>query len=93
MKEEDKTNNCKDCQCNSKPKWLLYCHYMADVIDTLRVVPRIIVALYGYMLWESSIWFMGLENPTATQAAFISTLVGIGAAIFNFYVSATGKKE
>jgi len=34
----------------------------------------------------STTWFMALEDPTNAQAAFISTIVGAGAAFFGLYV-------
>ena len=41
----------------------------------------------------STQWFMNLPDPTNAQAAFISTIVGAGAAWFGLYVgSSSGKK-
>lgn len=61
-------------------------------LNEWRVIPRLLVALYGVLFYTVSDWFMGLDDPTNAQAAFVSTVVGAGAAIFNFYCS-TGAKE
>ena len=66
---------------------------LADALNKLRVVPRILVFGYGWLMAAVSVWFMGLENPTATQAAFVSTMVGVAAAFFNFYVNTGGHKN
>ena len=41
---------------------------------------------YGTVFWVTTQWFMGLPDPTAPQAAFVSTVVGAGAAWFGLYV-------
>lgn len=58
-----------------------------EMVSRWRIVPRIIVVLYGYTFWKVTEWFMGLADPTATQAAFISAVVGAGAAFFGLYVN------
>lgn len=57
-------------------------------LNEWRVIPRIIVALYGYMFYEICVWFMSLPEPTTQQAGFVSTIVGSGAAFFGLYVNA-----
>lgn len=59
----------------------------AEALNDLRVLPRTMVALYGLIMYEVSVWFMGLEDPTNSQAAFISTIYGAAAAIFGLYVN------
>jgi hypothetical protein len=54
--------------------------------DKWRVFPRILITLYGVMFYKSSMWFMALPEPTAAQSAFISVIVGAGAAWFGLYV-------
>lgn len=56
-------------------------------IDRYRVVPRLLVSLYGYMCYAVADWFMALPNPTSPQAAFVSTVWGAGAAWFGLYVN------
>ena len=65
----------------------------AGFMDTLRLIPRLLMICYGYIFWISTQWFMNLPDPTNAQAAFISTIVGAGAAWFGLYVgSSSGKK-
>lgn len=66
---------------------------LADAFDTWRVVPRLLVAMYCYLLYYTAMWFMGLPDPSGTQAAFVSTIVGSGAAIFGLYTNSGKKKE
>ena len=63
------------------------CKITPELINRWRVIPRIIVLLYGYTFYEVSHWFMSLDEPTAPQAAFVSTIVGAGAAFFGLYVN------
>ena len=55
-----------------------------------RVIPRMIMLDYIYAFYESTMWFMALPDPTNAQAAFISTIVGAGAAFFGLYVGKGG---
>ena len=51
--------------------------------------PRLLISLYGVMFYKTSMWFMTLPDPTNSQSAFVSVIVGAGAAWFGLYV---GKK-
>ena len=62
----------------------------AGVMDTFRLIPRLIMVAYIYAFYSSTTWFMALEDPTNAQAAFISTIVGAGAAFFGLYVGKPG---
>ena len=65
----------------------------AGFMDTLRLLPRLLMICYGFIFWISTQWFMAQPDPTNAQAAFISTIVGAGAAWFGLYVgSSSGKK-
>lgn len=63
----------------------------AESLDKLRIVPRLLIGIYGFMFYEVGEWFMALQDPTGAQAAFVSTMVGAGAAWFGLYVN-SGKK-
>ena len=65
----------------------------AGFMDTLRLIPRLFMICYGYIFWMSTQWFMNLPDPTNAQAAFISTIVGAGAAWFGLYVGSSGHKK
>lgn len=63
----------------------------AEVLDAYRAWPRGLISLYGYMVYETSMWFMGLQDPNAAQSAFVSIIWGASAAWFGIYVS-SGRK-
>ncbi len=58
----------------------------AELLNEFRVMPRILIGLYGWVFWDVAQWFMTIDNPTAAQAAFVSTMVGAAAAFFGLYV-------
>ena len=57
--------------------------------DKWRVFPRILITLYGIMFYITCDWFMTLPDPTNSHSAFVSVIVGAGAAWFGLYI---GKK-
>ena len=62
----------------------------AGMLDKFRVIPRLIMIAYIYAFYSATTWFMSLADPTNAQAAFISTIVGAGAAFFGLYVGKPG---
>ncbi len=62
-------------------------------IDKWRVWPRMLITLYGIMFYRSTEWFMALPEPTNAQSAFISVIVGAGAAWFGLYCGSGGSKD
>lgn len=64
---------------------------LAEAIDAWRVVPRLLVVGYGYLVWTVVQWFMNLPDPTTQHAALVSTVVGIAGAVIGIYTS-TGRK-
>ena len=62
----------------------------SGIMDTFRLLPRLFMVAYIYAFYQSTTWFMALEAPTNAQAAFISTIVGAGAAFFGLYVGKSG---
>lgn len=65
--------------------------WTAERIDRWRVFPRLLITLYGFAFVRATEWFMTLEEPTNAQSAFVSVIVGAGAAWFGLYVG-SGKK-
>lgn len=63
----------------------------AEVVDAYRLVPRLLLVGYGWMLARVSLWFMALVEPSGPQAAFVATVWGAAVGITGFYVS-TGRK-
>jgi hypothetical protein len=63
-----------------------------DLLNDYRIVPRLMVAGYGFELHQISMWFMSLQDPTGAQAAFVSTWVGASAAVFGLYTNSGNKQ-
>ena len=57
----------------------------SSVIDKWRIWPRMLITLYGIMFYKVTDWFMTLPDPTNAQSAFVSVVVGAGAAWFGLY--------
>ena len=70
-----------------EPTWY---NKTSGILDKFRMIPRLIMLAYIYAFYSSTVWFMALSNPTNAQAAFISTIVGAGAAFFGLYVGKSG---
>ena len=82
LKDDLVTNKGED-----EPTWY---NKSAGIIDKFRIVPRLIMLAYIYAFYSTTVWFMSLSNPSNAQAAFISTIVGAGAAFFGLYVGKPG---
>ena len=65
---------------------------IAGLLDKFRVIPRLVMLAYIYAFYKSVTWFMQLPDPTNSQAMYISTIVGAGAAFFGLYVGKPGAK-
>ena len=63
---------------------------IAGLLDKFRVIPRLVMLAYIFAFYKSVTWFMQLPDPTNSQAMFISTIVGAGAAFFGLYVGKPG---
>ena len=66
---------------------------LINKINSWRIWPRALITLYGFMFFRTTEWFMALPEPTAPQSAFVSVIVGAGAAWFGLYVGSGGKKD
>ena len=65
-----------------QPTW----YNLAEGFDKWRVFPRLLITLYGVAFYRTTEWFMTLLDPTTAQSAFVSVIVGAGAAWFGLYV-------
>ena len=59
----------------------------AKQLNDYRVVPRLLVLLYGVYAFQVGNWFMELTDPNTQQATFVSVIWGAAAVWFNFYVN------
>lgn len=76
--------NATATQTNSL--FMRICSEIGDCLNRLRVIPRLIVAGYGFLIWDVVQWFKDLPEPTTQQSALITTLVGVSVAVFGFYM-------
>ena len=100
-KRTDDKDNTQKCECppatpvETKPEdssvWVRLFDHLCDAIDEWRIVPRIVVVMYTWMFYQTTMWFMGLAAPTPEQSAFIATIVGGAAAFFGIYTSGGGR--
>jgi len=75
------------CASMNKQRWLA----IAEIADAWRIVPRLLLLGYGYMLYEAGNWFMALEAPSGAQSAYVSIRWGAAAAVSGLYFN-TGRR-
>jgi len=80
---EDATN------VNPHQKWI----HLAQAVDSWRIFPRVFLSVYIFLLYYSTMWFMGLESPSLEQSGLISIIVGAGAAWFGLYAGTSGSSK
>jgi len=75
----------------TKSSW--YNKVSAEQLDRWRIIPRLLMLLYGIAFYKCVEWFMALPDPSMAQAGFVSTVVGAGAAWFGLYVGSGHRKK
>lgn len=60
---------------------------IAELLDAYRVVPRILLFFYGYLVWYITNWYLPIQNPTTGQTAVFTTLLGSIPVIVGLYQS------
>jgi hypothetical protein len=84
---EISAENLVPAASGDEPTWY---NITSGMLDKFRVIPRLIMLAYIYAFYSTTVWFMALSQPTNAQAAFVSTIVGAGAAFFGLYVGKPG---
>ena len=74
---------------NPWQKWV----FAAKTIDAWRIIPRLFLGIYMYLLYFATFWFMDLPEPSLEQSGLISILVGAGAAWFGLCTSSAAKEH
>jgi hypothetical protein len=74
---------------NPFQKWI----FVAQAIDSWRLIPRAFLSVYMYLLYYVVFWYMDLAVPTMEQSGLISVVVGAGAAWFGLYTSSSSKSD
>jgi len=62
-------------------------------LNSWRIIPRLLIFLYGAFCLHVGIWFMELLDPSAAQSAFVSVIWGASSAWFGLYVNSGGSKD
>ena len=70
-----------------KQKWL----DIAEILDAYRTFPRLFLAGYAWILYDSYIWYKSLPDPTGNQSLMISAVWGASAIVTAWYFN-TGRK-
>ena len=66
--------------------------FVAQAIDSWRIIPRCFLGVYMYLLYFTTFWVMDLPDPTFEQSGLISIVVGAGAAWFGLYTNSSKPK-
>ena len=80
--------NTVDSSKNKYQGWI----DLAKAVDAWRIFPRLFLTVYIFLLYYSTMWFMGLENPSLEQSGLISIIVSAGAAWFGLYAGTSKNK-
>ena len=64
---------------------------VAEIVDAFRLAPRGLLIAYGVLVWYVVDWFMKIPEPTTQQAALVTTVTGLIAAVIGLYQS-SGRK-
>ena len=51
------------------------------------------MAVMTLMSWRCAEWFMNLEDPTASQSAFVSVVMGAMTGAFGIWMGGEGRKN
>ena len=87
---KDKIRDLEDIKNNNPYQKFIF---VAQAIDAWRIIPRAFLAVYMYLLYFTTFWFMGLEDPSFEQSGLISIVVGAGAAWFGLYTNSHKDKK
>ena len=67
--------------------------FLAQMVDSWRIFPRVFVCVYIVLLYKVVIWFMALPEPNLEQSALVSIVVGAMAAVFGIYAGTSGQSK
>ena len=70
-------------------KWI----HLARAVDAWRLIPRLFLTVYIFLLYYSTMWFMSLPDPSLEQSGLISIIVGAGAAWFGLYAGTSNSSK
>ena len=87
---KDKIRDLEDIKNNNPYQKFIF---VAHAIDSWRIIPRAFLAVYMYLLYFTTFWFMSLPDPSFEQSGLISIVVGAGAAWLGLYTNSHKDKK
>jgi len=51
-----------------------------------KILPRFMMLASTVMSWRCAEWFMNLTDPTASQSAFVSVVMGVMTGVFGIWM-------
>ena len=87
---KDKIRDLEDIKNNNPYQKFIF---VAQAIDAWRIIPRAFLAVYMYLLYYTTFWFMSITDPSFEQSGLISIVVGAGAAWFGLYTNSHKDKK
>jgi hypothetical protein len=87
---KDKIRDLEDIKNNNPYQRFIF---IAQAIDAWRIIPRAFLAVYMYLLYYTTFWFMSITDPSFEQSGLISIVVGAGAAWFGLYTNSHKDKK
>ena len=58
-----------------------------------KVLPRFMMLVSTARSWRCAEWFMSLPEPTASQSAFVSVVMGVMTGVFGIWMGHEHKGE
>ena len=60
--------------------------HFAEGLDALRVVPRLILGTYAWVVWDLLSWYKSMPEPTDNQMWLVNTFCGLSTVIIGLYL-------
>lgn len=85
---------CETHEASKGSKFFKGAFLSAEFIDRLRIWPRGLISLYGYMCWDVLQWIKTLGEAATTQQVSIASIIWSGAAVwFAFFLNSEFRKK
>lgn len=66
-------------------RWRVLILQTAELIDALRVFPRVFVVGYGYMAWDMHQWVKSLPDISTQQGIYAGGIIGLCVPLVGWY--------
>lgn len=65
----------------------------AEQVLKWKLLPRFMMLVMTIMSWRCAEWFMALDNPVASQSAFVSVVMGAMTGSFAVWINSENKPK